>query len=72
MAIILMLVLTVIVVMAVSYVVSIVWGVLFAAALPSYFSGLIGGLAALPVWESLKRLRRSKSDEVVVVEKSEE
>ena len=58
MAIVGMLVLTVVIVLAVSYVASIVWGVLFAASLPSYISGLLGGLAALPAWETLKRLRK--------------
>ncbi len=29
----------------------------FSAGLPSYVSGLVGGLAALPVWDWLKRIR---------------
>jgi uncharacterized YccA/Bax inhibitor family protein len=39
------------------------WGVatlvqsLFGLAVPSYASGVVGGLAALPVWEFLKRVR---------------
>ncbi|MCB1812571.1 MAG: hypothetical protein KDK04_12755 [Candidatus Competibacteraceae bacterium] len=62
MAIIGMLVLTIAIVLAVSYVASIIWGVLFAAALPGYISGLLGGLAALPAWETLKRLRKKKAN----------
>ena len=58
MAILGMLVITILIVLAVSYVASIVWGVIFAASLPSYVSGLLGGLAALPAWETLKRLRK--------------
>lgn len=34
-----------------------VWDWIFAFPIPSYVSGLIGGLAALPVWELLKRFR---------------
>ena len=34
--------------------VSLLAGLLFG--LPSYLAGLIGGLAALPVWEFLKRV----------------
>ena len=46
------------------------WGVaalvetLFGLAVPSYLSGVVGGLAALPVWEFLKRVgprRRSRT-----------
>lgn len=39
------------------------WGVatlvesLLGLAVPSYVSGVVGGLAALPVWEFLKRVR---------------
>ena len=39
------------------------WGVatllqaLLGIPLPSYVSGVVGGLAALPVWEFLKRVR---------------
>ena len=64
MAIIGMLVLTIIIVFAVSYVASIVWGILFAATLPGYISGLLGGLAALPAWETLKQLRKKKEKPV--------
>ncbi len=38
------------------------WGVavlvetLLGLAVPSYLSGVVGGLAALPVWEFLKRV----------------
>ncbi len=39
------------------------WGVatlvqtLLGLPLPSYLSGVVGGLAALPVWDFLKRVR---------------
>ena len=35
-----------------------IWLYVFNTALPSYLGGMVGGLAALPVWELLKRLRR--------------
>lgn len=40
-----------------SYLAGLIWGALFAVPIPSYVSGIIGGLAALPVWELLKRFR---------------
>ena len=33
-----------------------VWNWIFGFALPSYAAGVVGGLAALPVWEFLKRV----------------
>lgn len=32
------------------------WSWLFGYTLPSYAAGVIGGLAALPVWELLRRI----------------
>ena len=62
MAIIGMLVLTVLLVLGVSFIVNIIWGVLFAAQAPTYISGLLGGIAALPAWLGLRRIRkRNKS-----------
>jgi glucose-6-phosphate-specific signal transduction histidine kinase len=33
-----------------------VWHWVFNADIPSYLSGIVGGLTALPVWEFLKRV----------------
>ena len=33
------------------------WLWLFNLQIPSYLSGVVGGLAAVPVWELLKRIR---------------
>ncbi|MBX3489232.1 MAG: hypothetical protein KF769_14545 [Parvibaculum sp.] len=32
------------------------WNWLFNADIPSYVSGLVGGAAAVPVWEMLRRI----------------
>ena len=32
------------------------WHALFNSDIPSYFSGLVGGLTAVPMWEFLKRV----------------
>jgi len=40
-----------------SFIVGLVWRELFNASMPSYLAGIIGGLAALPVWELLKRFK---------------
>lgn len=37
------------------------WDYLFRFTMPSYISGIIGGLTALPVWELLKRVRPKKT-----------
>ena len=37
------------------------WNRIFDITLPSYDAGLVGGLAALPVWEILKREGPTKS-----------
>ena len=48
-------VITFIAMLAVSFLVSIFWDSVFAFALPSYVSGAVGGITAIPVWEILKR-----------------
>jgi len=44
-------------VMAVSFLVGIVWHALFSFYLPSYVSGVIGGLSAVFIWDLLKRIK---------------
>ena len=39
-----------------SYLVGLVWQWLFNSDIPSYLSGAIGGLTAVPTWEFLKRI----------------
>jgi hypothetical protein len=57
------LVITVVAMLATSFVVGLIWANLFGFVLPSYLAGMIGGLTALPVWEFLKRVgpRRAKT-----------
>lgn len=44
-------------IVVVSYLVGLLISSIFGWTLPSYISGVIGGMAALPVWELLKRFR---------------
>lgn len=46
---------TIIAVVVASFLVGLLWRYIFDARIPSYLSGLVGGLAAVPVWELLKR-----------------
>jgi hypothetical protein len=48
---------TILVVLAISYLAGAIWQSISGFALPSYASGIIGGLAALPLWDFLKRIR---------------
>lgn len=57
------LLLTIGVMLGVSYLVGLAWQWLLGFALPSYVGGAIGGLAALPVWDFLKRIRPRHSVE---------
>ena len=50
------LLITVIAMLAVSFVAGLLWKGLFNFGLPSYVAGIIGGLTALPLWEFLKRV----------------
>ena len=51
------LIITIIAMLAVSYLVGMLWQAVLGFGLPSYAAGVIGGLTALPVWEFLKRIR---------------
>ena len=51
------LIITIIAMLAVSYLVGMLWQAVLGFNLPSYAVGVIGGLTALPVWEFLKRIR---------------
>lgn len=53
------LLITIFVMLVTSFIAGLLWRHLlgFASELPSYVAGLIGGMAALPTWEILKRLR---------------
>jgi hypothetical protein len=51
------LLLTIVVMLVASYLIGLAWQSLFSFALPSYVGGVVGGLAALPTWDFLKRIR---------------
>ena len=49
--------LTVVVMLAASWLAGYLWEQVFSFPVPSYAAGMIGGLAALPFWDFLKRIR---------------
>ncbi len=44
-------------VMAVSFIVGMIWHSLFGFNLPSYVSGVVGGLSAVLIWDLLKKTK---------------
>ncbi|MBS0234460.1 MAG: hypothetical protein JSR99_13355 [Proteobacteria bacterium] len=55
------LIVTVIAMLAASWIAGLIWHAIFNFPLPSYVGGVVGGLAALPLWDFLKRIRPSSS-----------
>jgi hypothetical protein len=51
------LLLTVIAMLAASFVTGLIWSAAFNQLIPSYLAGIVGGLTALPVWELLRRVQ---------------
>jgi hypothetical protein len=49
-------VLTMAAVVAVGFVAGLLWQTTLGREMPGYLGGLLGGLAAMPVWELLKRV----------------
>ena len=47
-------------VVGVSVIVSMIWHALFSFYLPSYVSGVIGGLSAVLIWDLLKKTKPQK------------
>ena len=43
--------------LAFSFIVGVIWKSLFGFELPGYISGVVGGLAAVPLWELLKKVK---------------
>jgi glucose-6-phosphate-specific signal transduction histidine kinase len=52
------LLITLVVMVAASFLVGLAWRGLFNAEIPSYLSGLVGGVVAIPCWDLLRRVRR--------------
>lgn len=48
---------TLLAMLAVSFVAGFLWRLLFGFGLPDYASGVIGGLTAIPLWEFMKRVK---------------
>jgi hypothetical protein len=46
--------------LAISFIAGAIWMSVFNIVIPSYIAGAIGGLATLPVWELLKRIKPKK------------
>ena len=43
--------------LVIGFLVGIIWHAIFSFALPSYVTGVIAGLTAVPLWEFLKRIK---------------
>jgi uncharacterized membrane protein len=54
------LLITVFVMLATSFIVGAIWRSSFNMIIPSYVAGIVAGLAALPVWELLKKIKPKK------------
>ena len=44
-------------ILAVGFIVDLLWHYFFGFVLPSYVTGVIGGLMAVPLWDILKRIK---------------
>jgi len=51
------LLITIVVVLVVSFIAGLIWRAIFGFNLPPYLAGVIGGLITLPLWELLQRVR---------------
>ena len=51
------LLITIAVMLLTSFLVGLLWRWLFTTDIPSYLSGAVGGLTAVPIWELLQRIR---------------
>ena len=56
------LLLTILVMLVTSYLAGLAWQYVMGFPLPNYAAGAIGGLAALPVWDFLRRIRPLQGD----------
>jgi len=51
---------TVVAMLAASFILGVFWRSIFNIPVPSYLAGIVGGLTALPVWEFLKRIKSNE------------
>ena len=54
------LLITIVIMLAASFLMGALWREVFNMVIPSYIAGIVGGLTALPVWEFLKRIKAKK------------
>jgi hypothetical protein len=54
------LLITLLVMVVASLIIAAVWRSVFNMTIPSYVAGVAAGLAALPVWELLKKIKPKK------------
>lgn len=50
------LLITIATILLASFIAGLLWSWIFGTSIPSYLGGAVGGLAALPTWEFLKRI----------------
>ena len=54
------LVITIVAMLIAGFVAGLLWRIIFDTAMPSYLSGMVGGLTAIPIWELVKKIKISK------------
>ena len=53
------LLITVVAMVVVSFIIGLIWHLLIGFGMPSYVSGMVGGLTGIPLWDFLKQ-KKSK------------
>ncbi len=48
---------TIVLMVLISFLAGVLWSNLFSTEIPSYISGLVGGIVAIPVWEILEKFK---------------
>lgn len=48
---------TVILMVLFSFLAGVLWSSIFSTQIPSYISGFVGGIVAIPVWEILEKFK---------------
>ena len=53
---------TIILMVSISFIAGLIWGSLTNNAIPSYFAGFVGGIVAVPVWEILEKFKQKPTN----------
>ncbi|MDJ0868483.1 MAG: hypothetical protein QNK03_20415 [Myxococcota bacterium] len=56
------LLITIGVMLLMSFLAGVLWQRLFGASIPSYLAGAVGGLSALPTWDLLTKIRSAQKE----------